>query len=343
MKKISSILVAMMIISIMSVMSFVSVSATDIGGNLLLPKDPGFETESWPQGMLNMIAHTGASSMQIGDETTQGYTNCFLNESLKPSTQYRISYYFKTLADDAINNKINISVMVKAGGVTLKPAIATDFFGNMPTFTLKTFVFNTPANLDAKIDAFNGFGVGIWAFKGILIDDASLVEIGPAPTAAPTASPAPLASSVTIKPVTDKTMQLSGQTTPGSTSFTLKFGTTTKTVVSNPTGAWTVNLSKALAVGTKITLTSLTTKVVYVGATAPTVASVTSKSKAITGKTYKAGLVTLKIGTKSYSIKASSTGAFKKTLTKTLKKGSKFTVKVKIAGQTSPIKTITVK
>ncbi|MEI6602458.1 MAG: hypothetical protein WCL54_03115, partial [Clostridia bacterium] len=70
---------------------------------------------------------------------------------------------------------------------------------------------------------------------------------------------------------------------------------------------------------------------------------VTTKSKLISGTTYKNAVVTLKIGTKSYTLKSSSTGAYKKTLTKTLKKGTKITVRAKINGVYSPTKTTLVK
>jgi len=343
-KKVSSALVVAMVFSIISIMSVVNVSATAIGENFLAGKDPGFEIGAWTSGMLTTTAHTGASAMQLGDAETQGNTNVWLNESFKPSTQYKLSYYLQTMADDNQNNKIFVAVRINAGGAPVTVGNSTDFFGNIPTFALREFTFNTPANLDAKVDAYNGFGLQIWSFKGILVDDASLVEIGPAPTPSPTPTPAPKASSVTINTVTDKTLKLTGKTTPVLSQFTLKYGTTTKTIKSNASGVWTSTLSKALAVGTKITRTGTTSKVSYVGATTPTVNSVTSKSKAITGKTYKKGVVTIKIGAKSYTVKASaSTGAFKLALAKTLKKGSKFTVKVKFNGQTSPTKTYTVK
>lgn len=344
-KKVSSALVVAMVFSIISVMSFVNVGATAMGGNFLSEKDPGFELGAWVQGMLTTPAHTGASSMQLGDAESQGQTRVWLGESLKPSTQYKLSYFIQTLADDNQNNKILLTVRINAGGVAVNAGNFTEIFGNIPTFALKEFTFNTPANLDPKLeDNTNGFGLLIWSFKGILVDDASLVEIGPAPTQEPTASPAPKATNVTINAVTDKTLKLTGKTTPVLSQFTLKYGAVSKTIKSNASGVWALTLSKGLTVGTKITRTGTTSKVSYVGATSPTVNAVTSKAKAITGKTYKKGVVTIKIGTKSYIVKASATtGAFKLVLSKTLKKGSKFTVKVKFNMQTSPIKTYTVK
>jgi len=343
-KKISFLVVLTMVVSIVASVSFVSVGA--VGENMLADYDSSFEVAPWTGTMQNNADKvSGLYSMEFGDN---GYAQMFVNKdtaALKPSYQYTLSFYLKTLVDDNINNKIMVGIGAQAGGVAL--GINTDYFGNIPAFAKKSFTFSTPANLDTRIDLYNFYGIHIWTLKPILVDDMSLVEIGPAPlvTASPTPSPTPIATSskVTINPVTDKTTTLSGKTTPGLSTFKLKYGTTTKTVISSASGNWSVKLSKALTVGTKITLTYAKTSSVFVGATAPTVNAVTTKSKTITGKTYKAGVVSIKVGTKASTVKASSTGAFSLKLKATLKKGTKIMVNVKIAGQTSAYKTVTVK
>jgi len=331
-KRLSKVLVLAMIVSIMSVMSFISVGA--LGENLVSGHDPSFETAAWVGGMQNTdFVNTGAASMQVA---ANSYVSLWVNDvPLKPSTQYTLSYYFKTMTSDY--NKMNYGIVLKAGGNPV-PNKSTSFEGNFTTFTKKSFTFNTPSNLDLKVDPYNNFGLQLNPIGGdFLVDDVSLVEVGPAPT------PAPRASSVTINKVTDKTLTLFGKTAPVATAFTLKYGSVSKTIMSNVAGLWSLNLSKGITVGTKITLTGTSSRSIYVGATAPTVNPVTSKSKAITGKTYNKGVVTIKIGVKSTIVKASASGTFKLVLAKTLKKGSKFTVKVKMNGQTSPIKTVVVK
>jgi len=325
MKKLSYLVVLAMLVSIIGSMSIAPVSAADV--NLLASHDPSFETSAWSPGVQTDAGKaTGLYSMELLENTA---ASLWVNDvPLKPSTQYTLSYYFKTFATDY--NRIVFGIVLKAGGKAV-PDMSQEVNNNMPNFTKKTFTFNTPANLDLKVDAWNNLGLQISTSGKIFVDDVSLVEVGP------------VADSVTINKVSDTNATISGKTSPASSCFILWYGFNSKAVKSDSNGVWSVKFAAPLKVGTEISLMSKASKFLVVPATAPTVSSITSKSKSITGKTYKFGVVTIKIGAKSYSVKASNKGAFKKTLTKTLKKGSKFSVKVKSAGQTSPIKTVTVK
>ena len=156
-------------------------------------------------------------------------------------------------------------------------------------------------------------------------------------------TPSPVKASDVIISSLNYNSTISGKTTPASSQFTIKYGSVSKVITSDSKGVWTLKLTKNLAVGTKITLVFKKTKVYYVGALPPTVNAITTKSISISGKTYINGVVTIKVGTKIYTLKASSTGTFKQKIAKTLKKGTKVLVRVKVSGQTSSYKTVIVK
>jgi len=338
-KKVCSVLVLTMIISIFSVMSFVPSQA--LGENLLAGLDPSFETADWAGtgwgGGLQDTSDkvTGTYSMMVAASVQASkWINGNAPFPLKGSTRYTLSIYIKTLVPN--ENKVDFGIVAKDGGFGI-PDLSTSVYDDSPTFTKRSFTFDTPKNVDLLIDPYNNFGITINSISDVLVDDIALVEVGPAPT------PPPKSTSVTLFPITDKTTVLVGKAMPATTTFTVKYGSTTKYMKASATGLWSIKLSKPLPVGTKITITFKKTAVYYVPASAPTLNALTTKSAYITGKTYKLGKLIILIGSKAINSKSTATGAIKYKLTKKLTKGTKVKVCVIKSGQTSKFTTVTVK
>ncbi|MEI6131706.1 MAG: Ig-like domain-containing protein [Bacillota bacterium] len=356
MKKISAVLVAMMIFSVMSVMSFSPLAVSAAGENMLEQQglDPSFETHTLENGIQTSDdKHSGTYCNDMVPLVPSGvFAQSWYNPwdplkgaVIQPNYQYEVSAWVRMLDKTTNQNKVELQCAIASDkkdsmGNVIAASAAKAIEGPAGNWTQIKFIITSPSVL-GKFDPYNVMKIAVWSFRECYVDDFSFVEVGPKPTPSPTP---PRAATVSINKVTDATVLLFGKTSPVSTSFTLKYGAITKEVKSVGAGLWSVTLSKPLAVGTKITLTAATVKTIYVGASmAPTVSAVTSKSLLISGKTYKNAVVTIKIGTKTYTVKANSAGVFKQKLMKALKKGSKFTVKAKVAGQYTPIRTVTVK
>ena len=337
-KKVSLIVVVTMIVSIMSALSFLPVSAA-VGDDILLtggtaPMDTSFETEVWG-GMAATPdeKNTGAQSALM---VANGYASKWVSAiALKPDTQYAYSYYFKSAAN--INtNKIDMQFTFNNG--TKNVTVDYPFMDYLSTFTKKTLIFNTPAVL-GRTDAYNNFGMSIWTASDIFVDDVSLIEVGPAapivtptpePTVKPTAAPTPMvATSVTISAMTNKSLAISGKTVPAKAKFTLKYGKTTKSVVSSM-GKWKVTLTKALAAGTTVTAVyGKKSTFIVVKPAAPIVNKVKANTNDIVGTATKGSMVYAMVGGKAmYKIKANAkTGAFHIEAKGLIKKGTAISVK----------------
>ena len=164
------------------------------------------------------------------------------------------------------------------------------------------------------------------------------------PTATPTAIPTPKAPS--INNVTNATKTLTGKSASGG-DVIVKVGKTTFTV-KTITGTWKVALKRAQPAGTKITVTAKkngvlsATKVVFVIPATPRVYTLRANATAVKGTATKGSVVTVKIGAKTYTAKASkSTGAYSVKVPK-LKKGSNVQVSCTAGGQKSGIRLVKV-
>jgi len=357
-KKLCYVVALTMVVSIVSVMSFIPVSAA--GANILVGINADFEAGGWAVGTCDAITTDpgqGTTSASVINWTGKFISSIPL---LKENTNYEINCLVKTIAP---GNNLNVGVIFNDNTTATNESATIAYTGNDTAWTRIKKIFKTGFGI-AKVDAFNNIAVTMWSASTILIDDIQLIEIGqgtptplptatPAPTPVPTPTPIPtptpvpipLADTVTINAANDKILSISGNTTPAGTSLYLSYGSVVnKTVVSNGSGIWKVVLVKALTPGSKITAMCNETKTITVAAAMiPVVKTVTTKSKTIMGTTYKNGAVTMKVGTKTYTMKASVTGAFKKVLSKTLKKGTKITVRTKTNGVYSPTKTLLVK
>ncbi len=133
-----------------------------------------------------------------------------------------------------------------------------------------------------------------------------------------------------VNSVSDKSTTVSGKAEAGST-VTVKAGTKSLTGKANTKGVYTIKIAKQKA-GTKLLITAKDTaknvsaaKTVTVldktAPSAPKVNAITSKTKAVTGKTEANAMVTVKVNNKTLgSSKANSKGAFNVTI-KAQKKG----------------------
>lgn len=132
--------------------------------------------------------------------------------------------------------------------------------------------------------------------------------------------------------ITQNTAKISGTATKGA-QVTVKMGSKSYTgTASASTGKWTVTVKKA-SVGTKVVISSafkgktsnaINKKVIP---SAATISKVTTKSKSIKGKTAFAKVkITIKIGGKTYQVKATGKKTYTLKLKKKLKKKTKITV-----------------
>lgn len=122
----------------------------------------------------------------------------------------------------------------------------------------------------------------------------------------------------TVSEITDKSTKVSGTAEKGAT-VTVKFGSNVySTVAANGTYAVPLFLQKAGTIfeiwatdasGNKSTITKVTTKD-KTAPKAPVVKEVSNKSTSVTGISEAYSTVTVKIGSKSYSVKAASNGSF---------------------------------
>ena len=113
-KKLSLLLVVTLIVSVVSfVPQTVSLA---LGENLLANYDPSFEKAPFTGTMQNDTDKvSGSYCMEFG---ANSFAARFVYDvPLKPSTQYAISFYFKTLTSEY--NKIEYGLLAKAEGVVL--------------------------------------------------------------------------------------------------------------------------------------------------------------------------------------------------------------------------------
>jgi len=366
---------------VMSVFFGMSTSSSALGvviGNEVFSKNMTFENLSVDQTMdtAGYYAYGSAASAKVVAGGANGTAKAInlaggwlilgyqeqVNGTISAGKFYRFSGWAKGAAPYRC-------VLVINGTTALQVDLAKKMTSVSPTeWNQYTFDFVAPAGAPVKgggDGAFFNFQIQS-ANAETFLDEFSIKEIDgmvtppptPTPTPTPTPSPTPapptptptpapaLADNVSINAVSDKTTTLSGKTSPAAVRMFYISGTgfADKEIVSNASGVWSLKLKKTLVPGSFVSILCNAMKSVKVAAAiAPTINLVTSKVKVITGKTYKNGVVTLKAGTVTYSVKASSTGVFKKTLTKTLKKGVKITAKTKTNGVYSPTKTIYVK
>jgi len=355
-RKVLSYVVAIaMVISIVSIMSFSSVTAA--GVNLLAGTNSDFEAGvgGWGAAVTIVTASPGEG---LNSAQVNGWAASWLPgvAPLKDNTNYEVSALVKTIAP---GNNLTVGITYNDSTTAGNESATIGYTGNDTSWTRVTKTFSTGTGI-ALVDQFNKYAVTMWSSAPILVDDIQLVELGagtPGPTATPTPlptatpSPTPLptptpkpATMVKINPMTDKTLTISGSTTPVKAAFVLSYGTEVIEKVSGSTGLWSVKLKKGLAVGSEvIAFYGVSSKEIKVGASAPMVDSLTTKSVYVTGKTYKAAAVVVKIGSKVINSKASATGAIKVKLTSKLKKGTKVMVSVKYKTMTSKATTVVVK
>jgi hypothetical protein len=219
-----------------------------------------------------------------------------------------------------------------------------------------------PAN-----DAGSGYWVNYWlpgdsgyySTRGTVMDPslASLVDVSSGnasginltmltaiSTPSPTVAPSPLLFAPTINSITDVAKTISGKAASGGI-VTVTIGT--KTLTSNVTsGVWKVTFTSVLSAGTKVSATvklngvTSVAKSIYVIPATPVVSTLKANSIVVKGTATKGSTVYAKIGTKTYTVKASTkTGAFSIKIPK-IKKGTSVVVTCKAGGQTSASKTV---
>lgn len=149
-----------------------------------------------------------------------------------------------------------------------------------------------------------------------------------------------------INTITDSAKSISGKA-PANGTVTILFSTK-KMTAKVSSGNWKVLLGAPIKAGTKVTASvklngfSSPVKTTYVIPATPKVLTIKVNAIVIKGTATKGGVVYAKIGSKTYSAKASTkTGAFAiKTLK--LKKGTKVSVTCKAGGKTSAAKVLLV-
>ena len=196
-KKVSYIVVIVMIFSIISVINFTPAAA--IGENLLANLDPGFESSTWTNMLMTSDdKHSGVSCGEVDGTVADGTPGPagtpkplnirkFNNQTeLKADTQYELSCYIKTIT----SNKyfFNFQLVWNSGGKNISAAKYL-LEQEMPTFTKVSYLFSTPKDLLQKIDGWNYYIIDINTYTHFYIDDISIVEVGPAPLETPTPIP----------------------------------------------------------------------------------------------------------------------------------------------------------
>ncbi|MEI6602062.1 MAG: SGNH/GDSL hydrolase family protein [Clostridia bacterium] len=127
--------------------------------------------------------------------------------------------------------------------------------------------------------------------------------------------------------LTDKTLTLAGYALDQGT-ITITIGTVKYTTIVDKNGDWKKTFKKPFKTNTKISVTITVngvkslSRIVYVGASMPTINKVTSKSKSISGSSYAKAKISIKINGKWRIVYANAKGLYVLKLTKTLKKGS---------------------